>query len=151
MNTGLSNLMQLNKALKQICSVYIKFKSTTENHKTTINQKHKNFTYNDLIRVAEKNGIKQAPKIIQEVIDSLLDWEKLANEHGVKEDYEEHVQSVIDDNITTLNIRHYHDQSYTKNQSHTNLYLRCDNHELEQTLSRLDLYYVQCLDLHLKL
>lgn len=87
-----------------ICSVSIKFKSTTENHKTTINGKHKNFTYNDLIRVAEKNGIKQAPKIIQEVIDSLLNWEKLANDNGVKNDYKEHVQSVINDNITTLNI-----------------------------------------------
>lgn len=86
-----------------ICSVSIKFKSTTENHKTTINGKYKNFTYTDLMKVAERNGIKQAPKIIKEVVNSLSDWKMLAEENGVKEDYKEHVQEVIDENINTLN------------------------------------------------
>ena len=66
---------------------------------TTINGKHKNFTHKDLIQIAEKNGIKHAEKIIEEVIQSLLNWEKLANQNMVRNDYKEHVQDVINHNI----------------------------------------------------
>ncbi len=86
-----------------ICSVSIKFKNTTENHKTTINGKYKNFTKQDLLQVAERNGIKQANKIITEVIESLSTWDQLADKHEVKTEYKKHVQSIIHENIQRLN------------------------------------------------
>lgn len=85
-----------------ICSVSIKHQKTTENHKTTINGKHKNFTYEDLIKVSERNGIKQADKIITNVIESLLNWNQLADKHQVRENYKNHVQEIIKDNIERL-------------------------------------------------
>jgi serine/threonine-protein kinase HipA len=84
-----------------ICSVSMKHKST-ENHKTTINGKRKDFQYEDLIAVAEGNGIRKADKIISEVVESLSNWSQLADQNNVRAEYKEHVQNIITNNLKNI-------------------------------------------------
>lgn len=85
-----------------ICSVSLS--SKVENHKTLINGKPNKFVKADYLAIAERNSIKHPEKIINQVVNSLNQWEKLSKEHSVKEEYRDHVSKIIKENIKNLGV-----------------------------------------------
>lgn len=52
----------------------------TSVHQSSINGKYDNFSKNDLLEFAKTFGIKKANIILQEVIEAVSKWNKLATE-----------------------------------------------------------------------
>jgi len=55
----------------------------TSQHQMSINGKRDNFIKEDLLKIAQSMNIKKAPEIIEEVISSVTQWNKVAEECGV--------------------------------------------------------------------
>lgn len=55
----------------------------TATHQMSINEKFDNITRNDLLEFASKNNIKDAASIIDEVCDTVSQWENTAKDCGV--------------------------------------------------------------------
>jgi hypothetical protein len=84
-----------------ICSV-IPDQATTQLHKTTINGKNRDFTLNDFKEVAEKNGIKNYKKIIEETVSVLENWKDISQNAGVNESNQKHVTKIIEANLANI-------------------------------------------------
>jgi serine/threonine-protein kinase HipA len=74
-------------AAYDICYSYSPDGKWTNQHQLSLNGKRDNFTKNDLLEVAEKTGIKNAKIIIQQVIDTVSQWENYALTAEVNSEY----------------------------------------------------------------
>ena len=54
-------------------------------HKMNINGKSKNIELEDLLNIAKKVGIRNPKSIIEQVVDAVLNFEKLSNEFQISE------------------------------------------------------------------
>jgi serine/threonine-protein kinase HipA len=67
-----------------ICYSYSPTSKWTAQHQLSLNGKRDNFTLNDLLAVAEISDIKNAGEIVQQVIESVSQWNTYAREAEVK-------------------------------------------------------------------
>lgn len=58
--------------------------SNTNKHQMSVNGKRENIFRNDLIKLAEDINVKNPDLIIDEIIESVSEWPKLAKEYGLK-------------------------------------------------------------------
>jgi len=58
----------------------------TNKHQMSVNGKRENFTRNDLLNIANDINIKKADDIIDEIIESVSKWPKLAKDCGLKKE-----------------------------------------------------------------
>ena len=65
----------------------------TNKHQMSINGKQDDFTYNDLLTVAERMGIKRGKVIIEKVVDTVSLWDKYAKKAGVKTKHAKEIKS----------------------------------------------------------
>ena len=70
-----------------VCYAYSPSGKWTNLHQLSLNNKRDNFTTKDLMTVAEKADIKNANIIIRQIIDVVAEWDKYANEVGVKSEH----------------------------------------------------------------
>ncbi|MGB3181604.1 MAG: type II toxin-antitoxin system HipA family toxin [Cyclobacteriaceae bacterium] len=69
-----------------ICHAYRPNSQWVSQHALSINGKRKNITQADFLTIAEAMNIRKAEEIIQEVNDTVKEWERFANEAGVASD-----------------------------------------------------------------
>lgn len=69
-----------------ICFSYSFGGSWTNVHQSSINGKYDNFTKEDLLEFANNFGIKKAKYILQEVIEAVSEWNKIASELEIPKD-----------------------------------------------------------------
>jgi len=65
----------------------------THQHQMTINGKRDKFTKNDLLDVATSNNLKDAEKVIQEVLDAVTQWPDFAKQAGLDKKRIEHIRN----------------------------------------------------------
>jgi len=58
----------------------------TNVHQMSINQKRDNFIMNDLVEVAQRQGIKNYKETIDQILDTVSRWQYFARETGVQKD-----------------------------------------------------------------
>lgn len=74
-----------------ICYSYTPGGRWTNRHQMSINSKVDNFTFEDMIRVAEKMDIRNSREIIEKVVDTVSKWSDFAKDAGVREN---HIQEI---------------------------------------------------------
>ena len=65
----------------------------------SINGKQDGFTYDDLLSVAQRMGIKRGKEIVEKVVDTVSLWDKYAGKAGVKVEHMKEIKS----NLLLLN------------------------------------------------
>ena len=70
-----------------LCYSYSPSGKWTNKHQLSLNGKREHFTRKDLLQVAEKQGIKNAKEIIEQVFDVVSQWAKYATRHKVKNEF----------------------------------------------------------------
>lgn len=58
----------------------------------SLNGKQDNFSYNDLIDVANKAGINRANEIIEKIVDVASHWKEYAKDCGVKDSHAKEIE-----------------------------------------------------------
>lgn len=81
-----------------LCYSYSPGGTWTNRHQMSLNGKQDNFTYADIIAVAENMGIRNSKSIIEQTVESVSNWKQYAKDSGVKE---KHVYE-IEDNLRLL-------------------------------------------------
>ena len=70
-----------------LCYSYAPSGKWTNKHQLSVNGKRENFTMQDLLQVAEKQDIKDAKAIENQVLEVVSQWPKYANRYNVKKDF----------------------------------------------------------------
>ena len=71
----------------------------TSRHQMSINGKQDGFTYDDLLSVAQRMGIKRGKEIVEKVVDTVSLWDNYAGKAGVKVEHLKEIKS----NLLLLN------------------------------------------------
>lgn len=74
-----------------LCYSYSSTGKWTNFHQMSLNNKRDNFSYSDLIAVAENMGIKHGNQIIEQVTDIVSQWKKYALNTGVRTEHAEQI------------------------------------------------------------
>lgn len=82
-----------------LCYSYNPAGRWTNKHQLSLNSKTDDFSYADLVTVAEKIGIRNARVIIDQIKDTVHDWPIFAKDAGVKEDHINAINSQLLINI----------------------------------------------------
>ncbi|NOU47464.1 MAG: type II toxin-antitoxin system HipA family toxin [Bacteroidales bacterium] len=69
-----------------LCFSYSPAGTWTNVHQTSINGKYDNFTKDDLIDFAKKNGIKKPGSILEEVVSAVNQWPRIATEIDIPQE-----------------------------------------------------------------
>ena len=64
-------------------------------HQLSLNGKRENFTMQDLLQVAEKQDIRNAKEIMEQILTVVSQWEKYAQKYKVKTEF----AKIIRDNL----------------------------------------------------
>ena len=67
----------------------------TKDHQMTINGKRSGFSKNDLIHVGKEMGIRYESTIINEIVDTVVDWHKYADQADVDKDQADDIQKTF--------------------------------------------------------
>ncbi len=67
----------------------------TKDHQMTVNGKRSGFSKTDLLHIGKEMGIRQENRIINEVIDTVVNWRKFADLAGVERNQAEDIQKVL--------------------------------------------------------
>jgi len=86
-----------------ICYAYSPSGQWTNQHQLSLNNKRDNFTAKDLLMMADKADVKNARKIIRNVIDVVSNWEQYAQNAGVKTVYIKQIKQ----NLRVFNTKHF--------------------------------------------
>jgi len=78
-----------------VCYAYSPSGQWTNQHQLSLNNKRDNFTMEDLLVMAEKADIKNARKIIMQIIDVVSQWDKYAHDIGVKPVHIEQIKRML--------------------------------------------------------
>lgn len=78
-----------------LCYSYNPHGRWTNRHQMSIHGKQDEFTRDDLVKVAERMGIKRGKEIIEKVIDAVSKWEIFAKEAGVTHHYIKEIKSKL--------------------------------------------------------
>jgi serine/threonine-protein kinase HipA len=70
-----------------LCYSYSPTGKWTNKHQLSLNGKREGFTMRDLLQVAEKQNIKNAKEIIEQILDIVSQWTKYANKYKVKTEF----------------------------------------------------------------
>jgi len=70
-----------------LCYAYSPSEKWTNQHQLSLNGKRDNFTMQDLLQVAEKQNIKNAKGIIEQILDIVSQWNKYAQRCNVKTEF----------------------------------------------------------------
>ena len=70
-----------------LCYSYSTSGKWTNKHQLSLNGKRERFTRNDLLQVADKQDIKNAKEIIEQIFDVVAQWTKYASRYKVKKEY----------------------------------------------------------------
>jgi len=74
-----------------LCYSYSPAGKWTKYHQLSLNGKRSDFIYEDLLAVARKSDIKNAAKIIKEIVEVVANWEKYASDSNVRK---EHISAI---------------------------------------------------------
>lgn len=75
-----------------LCYSYSPSGRWTNRHQMSLNGKQDNFSYNDLIDVANKAGINRANEIIEKIVDVASHWKEYAKDCGVKDSHAKEIE-----------------------------------------------------------
>ena len=81
-----------------LCYSYTPGGKWTNHHQLSLNGKQNDFTYEDLVTVAENMGIRNGKHIIEQIREAVSHWNYYAKEGGVKEAHSQ----IINDNLLLL-------------------------------------------------
>lgn len=81
-----------------LCYSYTPGGKWTNRHQLSLNGKQDNFTYEDLVSVAENMGIRNGKHIIEQIRETVAHWKDYAKKGGVKEEH----SKTINDNLLLL-------------------------------------------------
>jgi serine/threonine-protein kinase HipA len=70
-----------------LCYSYSPSGKWTNQHQLSLNGKQDNFTYDDLLVVAKRMDIKNSREIIQQIVETVSQWESYAKKADVKKEY----------------------------------------------------------------
>lgn len=76
-----------------LCYSYSPGGRWTNRHQLSLNGKQDGFLYSDLIDVADKMGIHKCKQIVQQICDTVSQWDKFAELAGVKESHAKLIQT----------------------------------------------------------
>ncbi len=71
----------------------------TNKHQMSVNGKREGITRNDLLKIANDINIKKAASIIEEIIEAVSKWPKLAKEYGLKKEKIEKIYKNLELNL----------------------------------------------------
>ncbi len=75
-----------------LCYSYSPSGRWTNRHQMSLNGKQDNFSYNDLIDVANKAGINRANEIVEKIVDVASHWNEYAKDCGVKDSHAKEIE-----------------------------------------------------------
>ena len=78
-----------------VCYAYSPSGKWTNRHQLSLNGKRDEFTMNDLLVIAEKADIINAPKIVREIIEIVSQWEYYAKEAEVTPEYAQQIKTAL--------------------------------------------------------
>lgn len=81
-----------------LCYSYTPNGRWTNCHQLSLNGKQDNFTYEDLVTVAENMGIRNSKQLIEQIGETVSHWKDYAKEGGVKETHSQ----IINENLRLL-------------------------------------------------
>jgi len=70
-----------------LCYSYFPSGKWTNKHQLSLNGKREQFTRQDLLQVAEKQDIKNAKIIIEQILDVVSQWTAYANKYKIKKEF----------------------------------------------------------------
>jgi len=90
-----------------LCYAYSPSGKWTSKHQLSLNGKRDGFTAQDLLQVAEKQDIKNAKEIIEQIGDTVSQWRVYANRYKVKPEFiniiEENIYPTLPSNVIESN------------------------------------------------
>lgn len=78
-----------------LCYSYSPNGKWTNKHQMSLNGKRDGFVFEDLLRVADKMGVKESKEIIDQVVNSISKWNEFAQEAGVNSNHSRQIQNKL--------------------------------------------------------
>jgi len=82
-----------------LCYSYSPSGKWTSQHQLSLNGKRDDFTKKDLLEIGEKTGVKNSKSIIQQIVETVSQWESYARNAGVKTNHTEQIQKTLRINL----------------------------------------------------
>jgi serine/threonine-protein kinase HipA len=70
-----------------LCYSYAPSGKWTNKHQLSLNGKRDSFTIRDLLQIAEKQSVKNAKEIVEQVLEVVSQWTTYANRYKVKKEF----------------------------------------------------------------
>ncbi|MCR5159608.1 MAG: HipA domain-containing protein [Prevotella sp.] len=78
-----------------LCYSYYPAERWTSRHQLSLNSKTDDFTREDLLAVAQNIGIRDANRIVEEVLSTVASWSETAKDCGVRPDHIEAISKTL--------------------------------------------------------